>query len=58
MLWVGWSFVLEKLESFCDVCWHGQVDLTVGVIPVQMKADVLFACPVGAKRVIGFKDKL
>ena len=58
MLWVRWSFVLEKLESFCNVARHGQVEFTVGVIPVQMKANVSFACPVRAKWVLGYKDRL
>ena len=35
-----WEYVLEFVEGFPDVVWHGKGDFVVGVVPVDGDANV------------------
>ena len=55
MLGLSRRFVLELFEGFGLVPGHGQVYLTVVVIPVKAYSDVAVTSPIGAERVVGFE---
>ena len=40
MLWVCGGFVFETLEEFWNVFWHGNVKITLFVIPIQCDTTV------------------
>ena len=46
MLWVCGGFVFEKLEEFWNVFWHGNVKITLFVIPIQCDTTVYSVGPV------------
>ena len=48
--------VIEPFEGIDDVLEHGEVDLFVGVVPVEVDADVALADPVGRDLVVGLED--
>ena len=41
-----WEYVLEFVEGFADVVWHGEGDCVVDVVPLQGDADVEFGFPI------------
>jgi hypothetical protein len=58
ILWLGWLCVMELVEGFCNVSRHGEIDFAMHVVPVEMDADVMFASPIGAERIIRLKGRL
>ena len=51
MDWFGWGRVLETVECFGDVSWHGELDGSGGVIPVESEPAIFGAGPVGGDSV-------
>ena len=43
-------------ESLLDVVWHGEVDLSLVVVPVEQDSDVPFAYPVIRDVIVLLKD--
>ena len=44
-------WMLKCLEGVGDVAWHGDVDVSVDIVPVECEAAVELACPVFCDRV-------
>ena len=36
----------ELDECLLDIAWHGEMDLSLVVVPIEHDSDVSFACPV------------
>ena len=41
-----WALTVEAFEGIGDVIGHGEINLSLGVIPVKSKSEVTFAFPV------------
>ena len=50
-----WEYVLEFVEGFADVVWHGEGDCVVDVVPLQGDADVEFGFPIYSDFVFGLE---
>ena len=44
--------MLELFESFCDIVWHGYVDLSSLVVPIQRDSNVPSSAPLYCHSVI------
>jgi hypothetical protein len=50
--------MLELFQRLLDVIRHGEVNLSVLIIPVQSYSNVMCACPITCQFVVHFKDLL
>ena len=48
--------MIELDEGFLDVVWHGEVDLSLGIVPVELDSDVAFTFPVFRYGVVLFQN--
>ena len=48
--------MVELLESFGHISWHGEVNLPFGVVPIECNAYVTHACPIGGDSAVFFED--
>ena len=46
------AFMLEALQKFLDVAWHGDVDGALVVVPVEADSTIKFAVPVDVQGVM------
>jgi hypothetical protein len=46
----------ELREGFGDISWHGEVNLSLGVVPVKGDADIMTASPVCGDLVVFLED--
>ena len=58
MMWVMWAIVLKLFEGLCNITKHQQVDVAVGVVPIQGDVNESITHLVGANRIIGFQCSL
>ena len=56
MLGTGRLGCFEALESFGDVAGHGELDGTLGVVPIEGDTAIKLAFPVGCHLVFGGDD--
>ncbi len=50
--------MLELFKCLLDVIRHGEVNLSLLVIPVQSYSNVTHACPIACQFVVQFEDLL
>ena len=55
MLWAQWCFVVEAGEESDDIPWHGYVDVSFFIVPLEGDATVEFALPVYFQLVVLFE---
>ena len=54
MHWFDWVRVVEFFLGFFVVAFHGECDMSLCVVPLQVYAEVFASCPIDFYGVFGF----